>query len=99
MAVRIWRPSFIGEEVEYVDRWLDFSFNLGRYLRVVKKKDRDRWVCLIINNKSFDRLRHRGSGGFAKSGIKEMFQCPEEVKAEAKVCRFCGYNFPIPMLE
>jgi hypothetical protein len=34
-----------------------------------------------------------------REALKKCPDCAEEVKAEARVCRFCGYNFLIPVLE
>ena len=34
--------------------------------------------------------------GYSPSTLKKCPKCAEEVKAEALVCRFCGYEFPQP---
>ena len=34
--------------------------------------------------------------GPAASTLKKCPKCAEQVKKEAVVCRFCGYNFPEP---
>ena len=34
--------------------------------------------------------------GYSPSTLKKCPKCAEEVKAEALICRFCGYEFPQP---
>lgn len=78
--------------------WIVFSILVGVYASS-KRRSGIGWFALSMVISPLIAFVIVAVAGLPQGELKKCPNCVEEVKAEAKVCRFCGYNFPVPILE
>jgi hypothetical protein len=75
--------------------WIIFSILVGVFASS-KKRSGLAWFFLSLVLSPFITFIIVLVAGFPKGTLKKCPKCAEEVKAEALVCRFCGFDFSTP---
>jgi len=74
--------------------WIIFSVLVGVYASA-KKRSGVGWFFVSLILSPLIGFLIIFSIGLPGGQVKKCPKCAEQVKSEAKVCRFCSYEFPI----
>ena len=77
--------------------WIFLSILVGAFASS-KKRSGFGWFFLSLIISPLIGFIIVAIAGLPRGELKKCPNCAEQVKSEAKVCRFCGYDFPIPVL-